>query len=90
MLSNRVRWNYYAATHRSGVGPLRDQASEHAPRHPDHPAVFADLDPELHRLPLGIPAGVLSGSRLGNCAANAILLMARSGENSTVGEDRWG
>jgi hypothetical protein len=32
---------------------------EHAPRNPNHAAVFADLDPELHRLPLDIPAGVL-------------------------------
>jgi hypothetical protein len=30
-----------------------------APRDPDHPAILADLDPELHGLPLGIPAGVL-------------------------------
>jgi hypothetical protein len=26
---------------------------------PDHAAILADLDAELHRLPLGIPAGVL-------------------------------
>jgi hypothetical protein len=32
---------------------------EHAPRPPDRPVILADLDPELHRLPLGIPAGVL-------------------------------
>ena len=38
------------------LGPLRDQASEHAPRDPDHAVVPADLDPELHGLPLGIPA----------------------------------
>ena len=29
------------------------------PRDPEHAAVIADLDPELHRLPPGIPAGVL-------------------------------
>ena len=32
---------------------------EQAPRDPDHAVVLADLDPELHGLPLGIPAGVL-------------------------------
>jgi hypothetical protein len=34
---------------------------EHAPRDRDHTArrSVAALDPELHRLPLGIPAGVL-------------------------------
>jgi hypothetical protein len=40
-------------------GPLGQQALEHAARHPDGAAVFADLDPELHRLPFGIPAGVV-------------------------------
>jgi hypothetical protein len=39
--------------------PLWEQALEHTPRHPDHAAVFADLDPKLHRLPLGIPVSVL-------------------------------
>ena len=34
----------------AGAAPAR-------PRHPDHTA-FADLDPELHRLPLGILAEV--------------------------------
>ena len=32
---------------------------EHAPGDPDDAVVFADLDLELHRLPLGIPAGIL-------------------------------
>ena len=27
--------------------------------HADHTVILADLDPELHRLPLGIPMGVL-------------------------------
>jgi hypothetical protein len=40
-------------------GPLRKQASEHAPRDPNHATVRADLDPELHRLPLGVLSGVL-------------------------------
>jgi hypothetical protein len=42
-----------------GGGPLGEQPLEHAPRDPDHAVVPADLDPELHGLPLGIPAGVL-------------------------------
>jgi hypothetical protein len=42
-----------------GGGPFGQEPLEHPPRHPDHAAVLADLDPELHGLPLGIPAGVL-------------------------------
>jgi hypothetical protein len=38
-----------------GGGPLREQPLEHAPRHPDHAVVLANLDLELHGLPLGIP-----------------------------------
>ena len=33
---------------------------EHPPRNPDHTTVLPNLDAELHRLPLGIPAGVLA------------------------------
>ena len=42
-----------------GVGPLREQPLEDAPRDPYHSVVLADLDPELHRLPLGRPTGFL-------------------------------
>jgi hypothetical protein len=35
------------------------KALEYSPRNPDHATVLADLDPELHGRPLGIPAGVL-------------------------------
>jgi hypothetical protein len=56
-----------------GGGPLREQPLEDAPRHPDQPAVLADLDPELHGLPLGIPAGVLGHRRLGNRMPRAML-----------------
>jgi hypothetical protein len=42
-----------------GGGRLREETLKHPPRHPDHAAVLADLDPELHGLPLGIPLGVL-------------------------------
>jgi hypothetical protein len=38
-----------------GGGPLGQQALEEAPRHSDG-VVLADLDPELHGMPLGIPA----------------------------------
>jgi hypothetical protein len=31
---------------------------KHAPRDHDDAAVFADLGPELHGLPLGIPSGL--------------------------------
>jgi hypothetical protein len=54
-----------------GRGPLRQQALKHAPRHPDHAVVFADLDPELDGLLLGVPAGVLGESeehRVSVCA----------------------
>ena len=40
-------------------GPLWQETLEHPLPDPDHASVFADLDPKLHRLPLGIPAGVL-------------------------------
>jgi hypothetical protein len=33
-------------------------AVETRAEHPDHAAVFADLDPELHGLALGISSGV--------------------------------
>jgi hypothetical protein len=48
---------------RLGGGPLREQPLEHAPRHTDDAAVFADLDPELHRLPFGIPAGIFGSAK---------------------------
>jgi hypothetical protein len=44
-------------------GLLRQEPLEHPPLDPHHAAVLADLDAELHRLPLGVPAGVL-GERL--------------------------
>jgi len=40
-------------------GSTPQQASEHAPRDPDHPTVLPDLDPETHGLLLGVPASVL-------------------------------
>ena len=52
---------------------------EHAPRNPDHAMVLADLDPELHGLPLGGPAGVLGERRLGKGDPRAILLKAAVG-----------
>jgi hypothetical protein len=42
-----------------GSRAFREQPLKRAPRHPDHAAVLADLNPELHGLALGIPAGVL-------------------------------
>ena len=31
----------------------------HAPSHPNDPRVLADLDPELHGLPLSVPSAIL-------------------------------
>ena len=56
-----------------GGGPLWEQSLEHAPRDPDHAVVLADLDPELHGLAFGIPAGVLGECRLGNRTPRAML-----------------
>ena len=61
---------------------------EDPPGDPDHAVVLADLDPELHRLPLGIPAGVLWECRLGKGAPRAILLPVRSDEKPALGEAR--
>ena len=52
---------------------------EHAPRDPDHAVVLADLDRELHGLPLGIPAGVLGGRRLGNDTPRAMMFAGAIG-----------
>jgi hypothetical protein len=56
-----------------GGGPLGRQVLEQAPRHSHNALVLADLDPELHRPPLGIPAGVLGERRLGSGVPRAIL-----------------
>jgi hypothetical protein len=56
-----------------GGGAFRGQALGDAPRDPDHPSVFADLDPELYHLPLGIPAGRLGHRLLGNRMPRAML-----------------
>jgi hypothetical protein len=45
-------------THRSGVGPLGQEALEHAPPDPNHAAVLTKLDPKLHGLPIRVPAGI--------------------------------
>jgi len=51
-------------------GLLREQPLEHTPRDPTTPAL-ADLDAELLRLPLGIPAGVL-GERVDRVVERAL------------------
>jgi putative ABC transport system substrate-binding protein len=58
---------------------------EDAPRDPDHAVVLADLDPDLHRLPLGIPAGALGERWLGNGASRAILVTVRQTKNTRLG-----
>jgi hypothetical protein len=62
---------------------------ENAPRDPDHAAELADLDPELHRLALGVPAGVLWERRLGNDASHAILLDAAVTRKARSRGRRW-
>jgi hypothetical protein len=48
--------------------PLGEQSLEYAPRDPDHSPALADLGPELHGLPVGIPTGVLGqGEGHGDC-----------------------
>ena len=51
-----LRWGARHLLPTTAGGPLGQERLEHAPQDPDHTAVLADLDPELHRLPLGIPA----------------------------------
>jgi hypothetical protein len=65
------------------------KALEHAPREPDHAAVLADLDPELHRLPLGIPAGRPPERRLGKPAAPAILLGGAAEQRIRTSGSQW-
>jgi hypothetical protein len=73
MLSKRVRWRLIGFDASLRRGTLREQPLEHAPREPDHAAVLADLDPDFHRLPIGVPAGVLGKADWGNGASRAIL-----------------
>jgi len=48
---------------------------EYAPRDPDHAAKLAHLDPELHGLPFGIPAGVLGEVKnRGLCSGQPLVL----------------
>jgi hypothetical protein len=42
-----------------GGGPLGQGPLERAPRDPDDDVVLAELDPELARLPLGVPSRIL-------------------------------
>ena len=56
-----------------GGGPFGQEPLKHPPRHPDHTLVLADLEPELHGQPRGIPAGVLGECRLGNRTPRAML-----------------
>ena len=60
------------------------KALEYSPGDPHHALVLADLDPELHGLPLGIPAGVLGG-KVKNMATAILawLLPGRAGKRSS-------
>jgi len=65
-----------------GGGPLGQQPLEDATRHPDHAAVLADLDPEFHRLLVGIPSRVLGEGkehrRLRSCSGVRRMFSKRS------------
>jgi hypothetical protein len=71
-------------------GPLPQKALKHALRHPDQATALADLDPELHGLPLGIAAEGLGGQWLGNDAPRAMLSAGavNRSRNEDLGEDR--
>src|SRR5262249_60739284 len=55
-----------------GEGPPGERPLDHAPRHPTHATVLADLDLELHRLPIGIPAGGLGVKYIGSPNARRV------------------
>jgi hypothetical protein len=56
-------------------GRLGEKKLEHAPGNPDDAVVFADLDLELHRLPLGVPACILGeGEEHGRLSSFVALL----------------
>ena len=66
MVSNLVRWTLVPLNKPlGGVGGSGGRELEDLPRHPNHPSVLSDLDPDLHRLPLGIPAGRPRGTTVG-------------------------
>jgi hypothetical protein len=60
-------------------------AVAHPPRDPGPASALADLDPELLRLPLGVPAAVLGERRLGNTDRRGILLIGAVTNNTRVG-----
>jgi hypothetical protein len=77
--------------HRSGVGPLREQPLEHAPRDPDHAVVLADLSTLTPRPPAARhSSGRPRGGRLGNRSPRAILLGGRSDNEHTRREGQGG
>ena len=82
MLSNRVR----RLDAPLGGGRLREQPLlEHAPGDRDHAVVLADLDTELHRLPVGIPAGVLGDEVWETPFVGLCCLVVRSHKNMHPG-----
>jgi hypothetical protein len=57
MLSNRSAVGKPRRT--AGAGALGQKPLEHPTPIPNNPPLLANLDPDLHGPPLGIPAGVL-------------------------------
>jgi len=60
-LRRKISLQNHAASDQGWVDPVQ-QYLESAPRNSNYPRSSPDLDPELHRLPLGIPSGVLGNN----------------------------
>jgi hypothetical protein len=90
MLSKRVRWRLIGFDASLRRGTLREQPLEHAPREPDHAAVLADLDPDFHRLPIGVPAGVLGKADWETAPLALSYLRKKKGTLETAGRDAPG
>ena len=87
MVSNLVRWTLVPLNiPLGGVGGSGGRELEDLPRHPNHPSVLSDLDPDLHRLPLGIPAGRPRGTTVGKrCTLLMPVSEVRSEQNARLG-----
>lgn len=71
-VAERLCWN--DGLQRKGLSRSVKSRWNRKQQHPHHAIVRANLDPELHRLALGIPAGVLGEGRLGKGTRRAILV----------------
>jgi hypothetical protein len=69
-----VNWRQRGLRLNAPLGVAPKAGLEETAGDPDCAVVLADLDPELHGLPLGLPARVFGKRRLGNGASRAILV----------------